>query len=183
MLKAKWYTFKSEHATEKSNVDLSGQHDPESFPNYARCSAAIMYVHAFLDRYRHLLDDMTRAIPSHASREEGVDICRVTPSPVTVKRRTVVSRETREVVISGVDKFTSLLEPDRHESETADLDMYEEPVKRARAECTDSKYKSKRTLIQLVGDVKKRVAGALDEPNRSQLERYFADLMDELVDE
>lgn len=60
---------------------------------------------------------------------------------------------------------------------------YNQNAKKARAESTDAKYRRKRSLLQLIEDVEKRVAVAKDEGRRSQLERYLSMLMDELTSE
>lgn len=53
----------------------------------------------------------------------------------------------------------------------AEMDMHDKRVKKARAESNDDEYKSKRSLLQLIDDVYKRVVGAQNERHRSQLER------------
>lgn len=61
------------------------------------------------------------------------------------------------------------------------MDMHDKRVKKARAESNDDEYKSKRSLLQLIDDVYKRVVGAQNERHRSQLERQQDVLMNELV--
>lgn len=135
VLKAKWTSLKSDYSIAKANFELNGQQDHESFPNYANGSAVVTYTHAFLHRYPNMCEDAMRAVRSTAQRQEGVSVPKRAVCSSSSEKQKVASRGgTRELVISGFDKFKNFLTEDHNRGGAAEEEIEQQRLKKAKEE-------------------------------------------------
>lgn len=97
-----------------------------------------MYTHPILDRYPHVCEDETRAIPVTAQQEEDVDIPTGVILSGSAEKWKAASRGTRELLISGYEKFANYIKDDRNHSGAVEQEMERKGVKKAKAETVDA---------------------------------------------
>lgn len=174
-LKMKFGQLKSLYGTCTARFQASGQGDHEDFVSFAGGKSYILYCHCLVKQHPMLQSLATRALPTSAQREVGIesdpesDVDLHTPRSSAKRRRTAG----REVTINGLETLSSAFGHTVHNAEVAKQTEEEElktaraltrkanaDAKRAESEAADSKAKAVATLIASLTAVKEHRANA-----------------------